>query len=430
MKGKKMLSIVVSAFLIVGSLAGCSKGDNKEPGTGTEGTADKAPGKKVTVNYWQHSSQARDTMMQNLADEFMKANQSIEVKMEFIPEADYSTKLISALVTNAAPDVMQVQSGMIGRFVKADAIKALDEKILPADTIKNEFIPSTVDALQVNGKFYGLPTDLQTIVLYWNKDLLSSAGLDAEKGPKTWDEMLDWAKKLTKFEGGKMVQSGWGEKGYNPEAQAAIVQYGGKIVDDKGQFVFADDAKSVEAIKFLVDSYKVHKVYDTQFMANWAGFRVGKVAMMLGHPAMLGNLKQTAPDVKLGMGLIPAKSGKNTTIVSSWAYVISKNADSQAATSWVKHLTSEDVEKRWTKQTGELPARKSLLTDSELAKDPALNLLMSSLNDSQVSYMQTAALNKIWSDGYEKLILSDEPIDKVLKQMQTDMNAEISKDLK
>jgi len=424
MKRVKFISLTVCLALLVGMLAGCSNTDGNKDNK--EGSAEE---KKVTITYWQHSSQARDDMMKTLAYEFMQENQDITIKMEFIPEADYSTKLISSLATDAAPDVFQVQSGMIPRLVKAGSIQPLDGEILSTDNIANDFVPASVDALQVDGKYYGLPTDLQTIVLYWNKDLAKEANLDAEKGPQTWDELLDWAKKLTKFENGKMVQSGWGEKGYAPEVEAFIAQNGGKMVDDSGKFVFADDPKSVEAIKFVVDAYKNDKVYDVEFMKNWAGFRQGKVAIMLGHPAMLGNLKQTAPNVNLGIGLIPAKEDKHTTAVTSWSYTISKKAESKAATKWIEYLTSPEVEKRWTEQTGELPARKELLNDEELVKDEQLKILLSSLNDSVVGNLQLASTYKIWGDGYQKLILTDDPFEDTLKKIQDELNAEISKDL-
>jgi ABC-type glycerol-3-phosphate transport system substrate-binding protein len=238
--------------------------------------------------------------------------------------------------------------------------------------------------------------------------------------------MLDWAKKLTKTENDQMIQAGWGEKGYHPDVQAFVFSNGGKMTDDNGKYCFADDPKTVEAIKFLVDAYRVDKVYNTKFVANWAGFRQGKVAMMLGHPAMLGNLKQTAPNVKLGIGLVPERNGKRTTVVTSWAYVMSKNADANAATKWIQYLSCLEGEKRWTQQTGELPARMVLITDETLTKDPQLKIL---LNDSQVGSLQMGIFNNIWKAGYEKLLLTDEPFADILKSLQEELNTEAAKDL-
>lgn len=441
MKVKKILCLLVCILTAASIFTGCTGKTGSETATAAkenqtaaqttaEPAATQPADEKVTLSYWQHSSQARDNMMKTIAYEFMQANPNINVKMEFIPEEDYSTKLIPSLATNAAPDVFQVQSGSIAKLVKTDAIQPLNEAVMSTDSIKNDFIPATTDALQVGGKYYGMPTDTQTILLYWNKALVSSAGLDAEKGPQTWDEMLAWAKKLTRFENGKMVQSGWGEKGYSPDIQAIVFQYGGKMVDDRGNYVFADDPKSVEAIKFFVDAYKVDKVYDTKFIANWAGFRVGKVAMMLGHPAMYGNLKQTAPAVDLGIGLIPAKDGKHTTAVTSWAYVVSKKASPEPATKFIQFLSSLEVEKRWTQQTGELPARKALLADPDLTADPKVAKILSSLNDSKVAYIQDAAEYDIFKKGYEELILTDVALADGLKKIQTRLNEEVAKTLK
>lgn len=432
---KKILCLTLCLMLAASALAGC--GGETGPSTGNDGTAAATTGssggdktEKVTVTYWQHSSQARDNMMKTLAYEFIQANPDIDVKMEFIPEDSYSTKLLTTLATNAAPNVMQVQSGLVSRLVKAEAIQPLDESVLSAESIRNDFIPATVNALQVGGVYYGMPTDVQTIVLYWNKDLVSAAGLDAESGPQTWDELLTWAKLLTKTQNGKMVQSGLGEKGYHPDVQSFVFSNGGIMTDDSGQYVFAEDAKAVEAIKFVVDSYKVDKVYDMQFLKNWAGFRQGMIAMNFGHPGMLGNLKLTAPTVKLGIGLIPEKDGKRTTAVTSWAYVMSKDADAQAATKWIQYLSSQEVEKRWTLEIGSLPSRKALLSDEELTADAQLATLLKSLEDSQVGALQTGALNDIWTKGFEKLLLTDEPFDVVLKEIQEELNAEIAKDLK
>lgn len=446
MRLNKILCIAICLFIFAGVLTGCSAGTDKQAGDNpsvngttvgdkpeTTKTADVASPKteKASITYWQHSSQARDDMMKALAYEFMQENEDINVKMEFIAQDDYNTKLISALATNAAPSVMQVQAGLVSKLVKADAIQPLDESIIPAAEIQEDFTEASVGALKINDKYYGLPTDVQTIVLYWNKDLVSKDGLDAENGPKTWDELLTWAKKLTKVKNGKMLQSGWGMKGYCCYIEALILQNGGKIIDENGKFVFAEDPKSIEAVKFFADAYRNDKIYDVSFVADWAGFRQGKVAMMMGHPAMLGNLKVTAPTINLGIGLIPAKDGRHTSIVSSWAYVMTKNADAAASSKFIKYLASEDVEKRWTKNTGELPARKSLLKDEELLKDSQIAIMLQSIEDSGVCYLHEANLYQIFvKDGFQKLILTDTPLEEGLKDIQDKCNTEVEKSLK
>lgn len=440
---KKMVSLLVAAALVAGGISGCAKAPEKEAAgetAGQEKTTDggkteeaaaetqksDGAGEPVTLTYWQHSSAARDEMMTELVKTFEEQNPNIKVKLEFIPESDYSQKLIPALATDTAPDVFQIQSGMVAKLAQSGAIKPLAETVMSADSITADFVPAAVDGLKYDGKYYGMPTDLQTIVMLWNKDLVAEAGLDAENGPQTWDEFFDWARKLTKTEDGKLVQSGWGGKGYAPEVLSIIEQYGGTFYDDAaGQYVFADDPKVLEAIEAYTAPYKIDKVYNTEFVKNWAGFRQGLIGMMLGHPAMIGNLPQTAPDLNFGVGLIPAKDGSHATCVTSWGYVMSAKAPDEAATRFIEFLSSEDVEKQWTKKTGELPARKALLDDADLKSDPKVAVAIESLNDSFVGTLQTSALNTIWTEAMDRILKTDEPLETILKDAQDKMNQEL-----
>ncbi len=434
---KKMVSLMVAAALVAGGISGCSKAAVKETSGGAAGqektaetTASQESGggekSPVTLTYWQHSSAARDDMMTELVKTFEEQNPDIKVNLEFIPEADYSQKLIPALATDTAPDVFQIQSGMVSKLAQSGAIKPLAESVMSADSITAGFVPAAVDGLKYDGKYYGMPTDLQTIVLLWNKKLVSEAGLDAEKGPQTWEEFFDWARKLTKTEDGKLVQSGWGGTGYAPEVLSIIKQYGGTFYDDTaGQYVFADDPKVLEAIKAYIASYKTDKVYNTEFVKSWAGFRQGLIGMMLGHPAMIGNLPQTAPDLDFGVGPIPAKGESRATCVTSWGYVMSAKAPDEAATRFIQFLSSEDVEKQWTEKTGELPARKTLLEDAGLKSELKVAVAIESLNDSFVGVLQTSALNTIWTESMDRILKTDEPLETILKDAQSKMNDEL-----
>lgn len=381
----------------------------------------------VTLTYWQHSSAARDEMMTELVKDFEAQNPDIKIKLEFIPEGDYSQKLVPSLATDTAPDVFQIQSGMVAKLAAAGAIQPLDENVMPADMIEKEFVPATVNGLKYNDQYYGMPTDVQTIILFWNKALAAEAGLDAENGPQTWEEFFDWARKLTKRDGDALVQSGWGGKGYVPELLSFIEQKGGKFYDEAtGQFVFADDATALDAIREYASLYKDDKVYDTEFVKNWAGFRQGLIGMMLGHPAMIGNLPQTAPDLDFGVGMIPANGDSRATCVTSWGYVASAKAPSAEATRFIEFLSSEEVEKKWTQKTGELPARSVLLNDEELKQDPKVAVAIQSLEDSFVGVVQTSALNTILSDSYTEYLKTDRPLEEIMKEAQDKMNTELT----
>ena len=435
---RKAIGAILSGAIVLGMLSGCGGGASSTVNSTPEAVSSSGGqsvvepgGDPVTITYWQHSSAARDEMMQKLVAEFEEANPDIKVECEFIPEADYTQKLIPSLATDTAPDVFQVQSGMVPKLAQAGSIQPIDESVMPYDMIASDFVAAAVDGLKYEGKYYGMPTDVQTILCFWNKALATEAGLDAEKGPQTWDEFFDWARAMTKKDAsGALTQSGWGANGYWPEVVSYLQQTGGKFYDEEsGQFVFADDPETVEAMERWVSLYRDDQVYNTQFTKTWAGFRQGLVGMMLGHPAMLGNLPLTAPELDFGVSLVPANGEDHATCVTSWGYVMSSKAPSEQATRFIEFLSSEAVEKEWTMQTGELPARKALLEDPELQKDPKTAVAISSMNDAFVGRLQTSALETAWKEAYDRLQNTDEDVQAILTDCQVALNQELANGL-
>ncbi|MGX7164135.1 ABC transporter substrate-binding protein [Enterococcus massiliensis] len=419
MKNNKLL--LAFAVLGLGFFSAC--GNNKSNNSGQENDT-----KEIT--YWQHSSVARDDLIKAIAKDFEDKNPGVKIKLEFIPEADYSQKLITSLASDSAPDVFQVQSGMIYKLAKAKSIQPLDSSVLSNESIESDFIEATVKPLNYDGDYYGLPTDTQTILSFWNKKLVSDIGKDTENAPTSWEDFFEYAKAMTKNKNGKMVQAGWGTVGYDREVEAYVLQNGGKLFDDEKQkFVFADDDNAMKAIKKMASLYRDDKVYSTDLGATWQGFRQGLVGEMLGHPAMMGNLPQTAPDLDFGVGLIPAENGEHLTTLTSWAYTSSKNAPTKLASQFIEYLSSEEVQKKWTQKTGELPAHKSLLEDKDLIADPETAIALESLKNSVSSNLQTGALNKIWTTQYERILLSDESVETIMKECQDELNNELEKDL-
>lgn len=431
---KKIVAMLLSAAMCI-ALIGCggtpqtssvpAVDSSSGSGTQTDTSSSKTNAEPTTLTYWMHSSTAVDTLMDELVKEFNADNPDIIVKTEYIPFDDYMSKLIPALSTDAGPDVFKIQQGMVTQLAAAGSIQPLDDTVLPGSMIENDYIPSTVNGMMYDGKYYGMPTDTQSIMMYWNRDLVAAEGLDAENGPQTWEEFFDWARRLTKSDNGVMTQSGWGTNGYWPEVQSYAEQYGKFYDGETGQFVFADDADTMAALEAMAEMYRTDKVYDINFSANWAGFRIGKVALMLGHPGMIGNLAQTAPDVNLGTGLIPANGSSRTTAVTSWAFVASAKAPSDAATRFIEYLSSEEVMKRFCGQTGELPSRKALLEDADLQENAHYKVALESLNDSVLGRLQTGAMNTIWSEAWVKVQTTDEALSTILSKCQEDLNKEL-----
>ena len=196
----KKIATMFLAMLLCIALISCSAtppSAGSSPDSQPSAAGSQPESKPVTLTYWMHSSSAVDTLMDELVREFNAENPDIIVTTEYIPFDDYMSKLIPALSTDAGPDVFKIQQGMVAQLAAAGSIQPLNEEILPGSMIESEYVESTVNGMMYDGKYYGIPTDTQSIMLYWNKALVRAAGLDAENGPQTWEEFFDWSRALS-----------------------------------------------------------------------------------------------------------------------------------------------------------------------------------------------------------------------------------------
>ncbi len=377
------------------------------------------------VVHWMHHSPARAEIITNMAEEFMAANPGIEVEIQTIPYAEYKTKLLAALAAGSGPDVAQIPATAMTEFYNYGLIQPFPEDILSAEYMQANCIPSTIEKLVIEDELYGLPTDVQTIVLFYNPVLFEKAGLDPNTPPKDWDELIEFAKKLTIWEGDKMVQSGLGIGGYDPVMETFMREAGATFWKDENQIKYED--AQLEGVKFFTDAIKVHRVYTPQFGSRWTGFRQVNEAMVFGHGAMVGSFRVGCrEDLVFNTAPVPVHpvTGERVTTLTSWALVIMSDCEeNEAAAKWLKYISSPEAQKFWFMSTGELPSFKSVIEDEEFKDNELLLTILESLNYSVPTFSKgwanPSAMYK--SIAYDEIINKNtdpkEAIEKTVKEI-------------
>jgi len=338
---------------------------------------------KAIIVHWMHHSPKRAEIVLEMADEFMRQHPDIEVRVQTIPYSEYKTKLLAALAAGSGPDVAQIPSTAIKEFYNYGLIQPISEKFMTAEYLKENCIPAVIEPLIINNELYGFPTDTQTIVLFYNPVLFEKAGLDPEKPPQDWNELIEFAKKTTIWKEGKMVQSGWGIGGYHPVIETLMRQAGATFWDKNHEHVVYEPAQ-LEGLMLMIDAIKVHRVYTPEFGSRWTGFRQIKEAMVFGHGAMIGSFRVGGhPDLVFKTALPPAnpRTGKRTTTLTSWALVLMSDCEyPEEASQWLAYISSLEAQKRWFQETGELPAYKSVINAPQFQEDELLKPVLDSLN--------------------------------------------------
>jgi len=320
-------SLLITAIVLTAALVACGPAATPTPVPPTP-----AP---VVLKYWypEFGDPNFDKFVEGQVAAFEAANPGIKVEISRAPFEAYDDKVKTATAAGAGPDVFDVDIGAIASYALEGFLTPLDE-YLPAGTM-DDFVPAAKRAITIGGKVYGLPVEINNLQLFYNKDLFKAAGLDPEKPPKTWDEMLNYAQKLTvdKDKDGRIDQFGI-ELPTEPDEWFMFVLYpfitgaGGAVIDAQGNVVFDSDA-AAEGLQFWADLFAKHKVAPSQqFMGvvgKQVGFESGVSAMTISGPWNLpvyANLEQTAG---LHWGVAPFPVGRvPSTALGGWVMAVPK----------------------------------------------------------------------------------------------------------
>ena len=173
-----MLATIVAAAVAVGGLAACTTADSSGGG-----------GVKLTVWSWRPEDAAT---YRKIFDKFHASHKDISVEFKPYKATEYNTILSTGLTQAGGPDVMQLRSyGGLQPVIEAGNLKPLD------GTIKGltNFDKSALDGARgkKDGKIYGVPLEMSTFQIYYNKDLFAKYHLQP---PTTWDDMISAAQTL------------------------------------------------------------------------------------------------------------------------------------------------------------------------------------------------------------------------------------------
>ncbi|MEM7022171.1 MAG: extracellular solute-binding protein [Pseudomonadota bacterium] len=238
-----------------------------------------APGKAfaqsspIEINHWSWLTASDGEVWGKMIDSFNEAHKDkgVQIKMEVIPYEQYTTKVLAAAATGQAPDFGWGTAGLGANFAKQGVTVPLDKLAGEAGLDLADFTEPSLKASrypQYDNQLFMVPMDLMSLQPEINLDHVAEAGLsipDAPAGgPQTDAELLEWAEKMTKRDGDKVVRSGimMTGSGVQPTVTWGIVaeQMGfRRASDDLKTAAINPDAgkKAMEWVLALFDQYKV-----------------------------------------------------------------------------------------------------------------------------------------------------------------------------
>jgi len=368
MRQKIKWGVVLVLFVLAGGLTFA--------GGGQEAVA---AAETVAIDFWTHwcsNNEYFEPFWVDAAVQFNSVHPEVKfsINLNCVPYEGYEAKYSSAFDVKKGPGLYTGMTHVwAGQFGVADP---MPKDI--ADKMDEVLIGSAAPFGMYNGVRYGLPLEGGNfMMMYINVGLFKEAGLDPNKPPKTYTEMLEYAKKLTKYDsGGKITQAGYAIRykghpfGIADKSAPFYHAWGAEWLswDEKKASGYLNSPEAVDALAYYAGLVQTAKVSSVD-IDNPAGlFGQGLAGIMFRESWYEAWLLANAPDIDFKIYPLPSqKMESGYTNNFPWAYNVGNQiSDTDKKWLWEMirwYINSQDVRKEHYVKSVMLPAYNDIIDD-------------------------------------------------------------------
>jgi multiple sugar transport system substrate-binding protein len=443
-------------------------------GLGCKGTDPEVAQKSepITLKYWRvwDGPDAFDEII----DKYKKLHPHVKIEYRKLRYEEYEKELLEALAEDRGPDIFSIHNTWVAKYrnkiepmpeqtsmvvpvlqgsIKQEVVNQLQtNKSFTLKQIKNDFVDAVYDDVvlsveesvdSANGgkktieveKIFALPLSVDTLALYYNKDLFNNAGI--ANPPQYWNREFQLAvKALSKQDSaGNIFQSGialGGSKNierYSDILSVLMMQNGAQMMNDDGQVLFQTVPLSLkgqgynpglEALRFYIDfSDPAKEVYswNSKLGNSIDLFVEGKLAMMLGYAYHLPTIKSRAPKLNFAIAPLPRIEGSSATAnyANYWVETVSKKSkNTEAAWDFLQFAAKAENVKSYLAVAKKPTALRSLV--AEQLNDPDLDVFAGQVLTAKNWYhgMDSNAMEEMMAQMIDAAILGEDKLMDVL----------------
>lgn len=323
-------------------------------------------GPEATITYSIWGDPAEIKSQQAVVDAFHAVNPKITVKVTVSDWDTYWDKLQTGIAGGDAPDVFAMDGPLFPDYQSRDVLLDLKPYIDRTGYDLGQLADEAVADFTTADGQYGLPRDLNVVVLYYNKAMFDAAGVAYPDDTWDWAKLVEVGKQLTLDTNGDGKTDQWGFYTETSDMEnywsSLVWQNGGDIIAPDGKSTLLGSDAAVGGLQFLQDLIWKEKVMPepAAFAEIGDAFEQGKAAMEANGSWLVPT--HLAAGINLGIAPLPkGPAGRATSInpTGAVAYKGSKNPD--AAWEFVKYLASPAAQTRLMELKASLPANKEVL---------------------------------------------------------------------
>jgi multiple sugar transport system substrate-binding protein len=310
---------------------------------------------------------------------YQKINPKTTVSYRKFNYDDYEKQLIDSFASGVGPDIWLMHNTWLPKH--GDKILAMptkqksSEPWLSFKDFQDQFVEVAVTDLTLGGQIYSLPIYVDTLGLFYNRDLFNSTGIASP--PQTWEEFNGAIKKLTQLDGERrIVKSGVAlgtarNINRSTDILSLLMLQSGVQMTDQNNFsaTFASSYGNTAdvAVQYYTDfSNSAKQVFTWNDQQHYSidSFSEGGVAMMINYSHQIATVKAKAPRLNFSVAPVPQISMTSTAVnyANYWAPTVSKQSkNAQEAWKFLIYLSSNQGATSYLNASNRPTARRDLI---------------------------------------------------------------------
>lgn len=287
----------------------------------------------VTLSLWTGYPEL-EPFYKKAAEEYAKTHSGFKLETLSSGLREMEQKLTAAIPTDTGPDVFDIGRNISLVFADAGLLPPNPPKVM--SLVKSKaFHPVVVEYNTWKGQVYGIPfQEGSKPALFYNTKMFTEAGLDPNKPPTTFDELMAAARKLAKKDAsGNLVRAGLSLRlsgqgsGVAEKWWYVLHAMGGDIVvqTKSGKWHNRyDNEAGRAALKFYIDAVHKYQVDDPKLQHDAAAFASEQAAMLMREAWVIGELKAKGPKVQYNTVAVP-RAKRWGGMTQPWSLYVTRN---------------------------------------------------------------------------------------------------------
>lgn len=361
---------IIATFILVSLLAMTGFGCKGPSSLEQEAT------KPITLEMWGVYDES--DIIEDLISSYRSRHSNVKINYKMLRFDEYEDELLNALAEDRGPDIFAVHNHWVNGYVnkieplppsltigyiettggavsQKTTVNVQQERSLTLRQLRDGFVDTVYDDAVISvyneqtegyeDKIFALPLSVDTLALYYNRDLLNVAGI--AQPPADWVTFQEQVKSLTKLDADGNIAQSAAAIGTSSNVERStdilsilMMQNGTEMTNDAGFATFhktpsalsgRDEPPGYGALRFYTDFARPNKevyTWNDNMPSSLDAFATGQTAYFFGYSYHLDQIRAKAPQLNFGVAKLPQLEGNpEVNFANYWMYTVSQKTE-------------------------------------------------------------------------------------------------------